>query len=151
MSKAIKQLIITGVLIIVLVLVMLNSFKSISKKKTKKSDKGQQATANLSLIPENIPADKKLIFAQKKRAESLEWGRDPFVYVETEKDKNYRSGTLTLKGISLGKDKVGFAFINNEIVKIGDTIGDHQVLEVDKDKVLLRKGSQSFYLVLPEE
>ncbi|MFC1592397.1 hypothetical protein ACFL4C_00065 [Candidatus Omnitrophota bacterium] len=151
MSKAVKQLIITGIMIVFLALILMNNLKGISKNRPGKPGAAQQATGSLLSSAVNIPADKKIIISQKKRAESLDWARDPFVYVETDQDKSYRSGILTLKGISLGKDKIGFAFINNEIVKIDDIIGGYQVLQIDKDKVLLKKGGQSFYLALPEE
>lgn len=93
-------------------------------------------------------ADESDLALQKERMK-LEWGRDPFSSLRTAKD--YQRASLELKGISLGKNKNGFAFINSEIVKIGDTIGEYEVTEIQRDKVLLRKGQQSFYLVLPRE
>jgi hypothetical protein len=93
-------------------------------------------------------ADRNTLETQKKRAEAP-WGRDPF------SSDTYKSGQanseLKLKGISCRKDKIGFAFINDEIVKKGDIIGGYEVGEVLKDKVLLKKGTQSFYLTFPEE
>ncbi|MCX5708713.1 MAG: hypothetical protein NTY14_07100 [Candidatus Omnitrophica bacterium] len=98
--------------------------------------------------PVSAAADRNALETQKKRAEAP-WGRDPF------SSDTYKSGQanseLKLQGISCRKDKVGFAFINNEIVKKGDIIGGYEVGEVLKDKVLLKKGSQSFYLTFPEE
>ena len=89
-----------------------------------------------------------LLEIQKKRAEG-DWGRDPF------SSGSYDSGEFNsefkLQGISYRKDKVGFAFINNEILKKGDSISGYEVAEVLKDKVLLKKGGQSFYLVFSEE
>jgi hypothetical protein len=85
---------------------------------------------------------------QKERAE-LNWGRDPFTAAKISKD--FRGANLQLRGISFGKDKKGLAFINNEIVKKGDIMGDYEILEVEKHKVLLRKAEQTFYLALPQE
>jgi hypothetical protein len=85
---------------------------------------------------------------QKERAE-LNWGRDPFTAAKISKD--FRGANLQLRGISFGKDKKGLAFINNEIVKKGDIMGDYEILEVEKHKVLLRKAEQTFYLTLPQE
>lgn len=151
MSKAVKEIAITAVMVIVLVVIVINNFKGAgkSKKATEAGRLGKFAEVMPSLAP--IPVDKKTLSQQRQRADNLTWGRDPFVYVEAETDKSYRTGALELKGISLGKDKAGYAFINNEIVKVGDTVGGYDVLEIEKDKVLLRKGSQSFYLTLPEE
>lgn len=85
---------------------------------------------------------------QKERAE-LNWGRDPFAAAKISKD--FRGANLQLRGISFGKDKKGLAFINNEIVKKGDIMGDYEIIEVEKHKVLLRKAEQTFYLTLPQE
>lgn len=98
--------------------------------------------------PTSETADEKDLALQKER-ENLAWGRDPFSASSSAKE--YQRANLQLKGISLGKDKSGLAFINNEIVKKGDTIGEYEVTEIQKDKVMLRKGDQSFYLVLPQE
>jgi hypothetical protein len=98
-----------------------------------------------SILP---AADSNVLDNQKKRAEAP-WGRDPFL------SDTYKSGQasseLKLQGISTRQDKVGFAFINNEIVRKGDSIGGYEVGEILKDRVLLKKGSQSFYLTFPEE
>ena len=131
------------------------------KKKPAKGQAQESAPAALSLAASPgktdsrsapfLPvssADESDLTLQKERMK-LEWGRDPFISLRTAKD--YQRASLELKGISLGKNKNGFAFINSEIVKKGDTIGEYEVTEIQKDKVLLRKGQQSFYLVLPQE
>lgn len=93
-------------------------------------------------------ADESDLSLQKERMK-LDWGRDPFGSLRSAKD--YQRASLELKGISLGKNKNGFAFINSEIVKIGDTIGEYEVTEIQRNRVMLRKGQQSFYLLLPRE
>ena len=95
-----------------------------------------------------IPADEQGVIQQKEKAK-LAWGRDPFSASKTSRE--YQKSDLQLKGISLGKDKTGFAFINNDIVKGGDTIGGYEVIAVEKNRVLLKKSGQSFYLTLPGE
>jgi hypothetical protein len=106
------------------------------------------ANAGIKVSTAPAAADSNTLETQKRRAEAP-WGRDPF------SSDTYKSGQanseLKLQGISCRRDKVGFAFINNEIVKKGDIIGGYEVGEILKDKVLLRKGSQSFYLTFPEE
>ncbi len=86
--------------------------------------------------------------AQKKRL-MLKWGLDPFYHPI--KKEILQSSMLVLKGISVGEDKRGYAFINTEIVTVGDTIADYKIMEVERNRVLLKKGTESFYLVLPEE
>ncbi|MDD5654841.1 MAG: hypothetical protein PHR91_04280, partial [Candidatus Omnitrophica bacterium] len=78
------------------------------------------------------------------------WGRDPFLRVKTV-EAGSRTSSLELKGISIGSDKKGFALINQEIVRVGDKIEGCEVLNIEKNRVLLQKGGQSFYLKLPEE
>lgn len=95
-----------------------------------------------------VPAAQQELNIQKEHAE-LAWGRDPFS--ASKAGLEYQRSDLELKGISIGKDKTGFAFINNEIVKTGDKIGGYEVGEVEKNRVLLKKGGQSFYLTLPGE
>lgn len=151
MSKAVKEIAITAVLIIVLAVVVINNLKGRPGKKPKGTQESSGVTGILSPSSVTVFADKGIIETQKERAGTLAWGRDPFVYLETETDKSYRSEALLLKGISLGRGKPGFAFINNEIVKVGDIIGGYEVIRIQRDRVLLKKGSQVFYLTLPEE
>jgi hypothetical protein len=124
-----------------------------SRKKSKVAAVNSQPT--LAVVDAGVKvssflpvADSNTLENQKKRAEAP-WGRDPF------SSDTYKSGQasseLKLQGISTRKDNVGFAFINNEIVKIGDSIGGYEVAEISKDRVLLKKGTQSFYLTFPEE
>lgn len=107
-----------------------------------------QPAVSLQQAAEAIAADSGTIGLQKER-ESIPWGRDPFSASKISRE--YQRADLELKGISFGADKSGFAFINNEIVKSGDKVGDYEVVTVEKDKILLKRGSQSFYLALPKE
>ncbi len=151
MTKQVKELIITVSLIVVLVVVIAGNLK---KKPAKKSLPASKNTAaNLVSKPTVTtpasfgPIDDRKLRMQRERA-NLPWGKDPFNISITEKD--YKKTDLELKGISLGKDRKSSAFINNEIVKVGDKVADYEVVEIQKDRVLLKKGEQSFYLTLPE-
>lgn len=104
--------------------------------------------ADAKATPATQAVNDEELSLQKERAK-LNWGRDPFAAAKISKE--FRQANLELKGISFGKDKKGFAFINNEIVKKGDIMGEYEVLEVEKRKVLLRKAEQTFYLTLPQE
>ncbi|MFH0790607.1 MAG: hypothetical protein V2A64_03150 [Candidatus Omnitrophota bacterium] len=152
MEKQQKQLMITAGLIVVLIAASINTFKKKAPVKKSSAAKVSSLESNPKL-PQSpsakavSPVDEKASDPRVERAK-LDWGRDPF---KLSLDKEYQRSDLTLKGISFGKDKQGFAFINNDIVKKGDKVGDYDVLEVDKDKVLLKKGNQNFYLTLPEK
>jgi len=150
MTKEQKQFIVIGVGVIILIVVVLSNLNK--GKKEKLSPPAQNVTrAPLTTVaistPKSVLVDQKGLEAQKKRAE-LPWGRDPF-WSDIEKGDQIEE--LKLQGISFGQDNVGFAFINNMIVKKGDKVGEYEVFEIFKDKVLIKKGNQSFYLVFPEE
>jgi hypothetical protein len=152
MSKQVKQLIILAGLIMALVIVFVGNIK---KKPSKDLTLVSTATdKQISQPDKNIAnagegsADSKRLTLQKQRA-NLAWGRDPF---STPASKEYQRADLILKGISFGQDGRGFAFINNEIVKTGDKLGDYEVVTVERDKVLVKKkDGQSFYITLPKE
>ena len=149
MDKKKKEIIITLILIIVLVVV-------ISVRLRKKLLLGKEAkplvlkakTSSGSSQVNQVKANKDIIDSQIKRAK-LPWGRDPFSFANPKKIRTGRN--LSLKGISLNEKGRGYAFINDEIVTVGDTISGYKVIEVKRDKVLLRKGEDSFYLGMPEE
>jgi hypothetical protein len=153
MDKKKIEFIATGVLIVVFIFVLANAFKP-KKPKPKPTPEAVKEEKRIPVpsVEETKPlpstVSPKLISLQKERAK-LDWGRDPFSRVMRE--EVYSGTSLILKGVSLGRDGVGYAFINDEVVTVGDTIAGYQVIEVEKNKVLLRKEEESFYLVLPEE
>ncbi len=150
MTKDVKQLIMAAVLVIIFIFAMLNSFK---KKPTKNKAPEVKPPAELALDKKalspslGILSDNKEITLQKQRMD-LEWGKDPFNMAI---EKEFQLADLKLKGISYGGGKKGYAFINDEIVKPGDRIGEYEVVEVEKNKVLLHKAGQSFYLAFEQE
>ena len=150
MTKEQKQI---AVIVGLLPILALAVISGLGRKKTA-VEPLTQAVAPLQpdnpVLKENpqLPVEKSVKESQRKRAQGP-WGRDPFT---SDVYKSVRSESeLKLQGISYREDKVGFAFINNEIVKKGDTVGGYEVAEILKDRVLLKKGSQSFYLAFPEE
>lgn len=151
MDKEKKQLIMVGVLVVVFVIVTINNFRP-KKKKPAAAVQEAAEVAPVAVQPRQYSAapvtvDDKLLGSQKERSE-LPWGRDPF---NATINKEYQLADLRLKGISFGQDRVGYAFINDVIVRKGDKVGDYEIMEVEKSQVLLKKGGQSFYLVFPEE
>lgn len=156
MDKQKKQLIVIGVGIIILIFVMAGNLKKKPAAKPKLPAEVASAVGTSPVAALPIPlkssapldyTDKEKLAAQKEHAK-LSWGRDPF---SESQEKEYRISELELKGISFAKGKKGFAFINNEIVSKGDRIGDYEIVEVEKDRVLLKKGNQNFYIAFPQE
>ena len=157
MSKQQTEIVITAVLIGVLALLVAGSLKGKAKKKPVAEAPEEaikpaqpQGLTKAAPMPEvrDENAAKKMDTLQKERAQ-LAWGRNPFSALKVSQE--FQKAHLELKGISVGKDKKALAFINTEIVKQGDTLGAYEVVEIEKDKVLLRKDEQSFYITLPEE
>ncbi len=154
MNKKTAEYIITAILVVVFVVLLINNLKPKRRRKTippKPAAVKVRPKISLSIKRRSISEreiSSKMLSLQKKRAE-LDWGRDPFYPVSDR--EIHRAVNLVLKGISIGKDKKGYAFINDSIVTVGDVIEGFRVIEITKKKVLLEKGSEKFYLVLPEE
>jgi len=121
------------------------------KKKKKASAPAAKAVEKIVIVDETeipLPSDEDLVKLQEK-SDQREWGRNPFLLAKAK--KVYKAEVVVLKGVSLGKEGKNFAFINDQIVSIGDKVKEHTVIEIHKDKVLLKKGNDSFYLGLPEQ
>ncbi|MCX7926691.1 MAG: hypothetical protein N2606_00910 [Candidatus Omnitrophica bacterium] len=126
------------------------SFKNKKRKTQATVSQLQEASSGNSFFQANNKVEEveaAVLEEQRKNAQKP-WGRDPF---SADPYKAGQASALRLQGISMRKDKVGFAFVSNEIVKVGDIISGYEVVEILPDKVLLRKGSQSFYLTFPEQ
>ena len=120
------------------------------KKKTKPK-KPAAVSVDKILAPETAKpteADEDIIAKQEEFA-SRPWGRDPFFFAKTK--KLYKGESFALKGISLGPKRKGFAFINDEVLSVGEEIEGYTILEIQRTRVLLKKGGDSFYLSMPEE
>jgi len=149
MNKNKKEIAITLVLVIVLVVAIFARLRKKSPSgKIAKSLALETKTPSGFSQTKPVKANKDIIDSQAKRAE-LPWGRDPFSLANSK--KVYKGRNLSLKGVSLDENGKGYVFINDEIVTVGDTISGYKVIEVKRDKVLLRKGEDSFYLGMPEE
>jgi len=150
MNKKKVQYIITGIFFIIFVVLLINTFKSEKKKSSKKEVSAEplvQNSINEGIQLEKIKADATIVELQKELSKKP-WSRDPFYLAKTK--KVYQGQAFVLKGISIDKEREPFAFINNEIVSTGDEIEGYYVAEIKKSKILLRKGSDSFYLRMPE-
>lgn len=83
---------------------------------------------------------------QSKRWEAA-WGRDPFWSAS---DSTGKLNEFELKGISFAQNKKGYAFINDQIVSAGDSLGGYEVSRIEKDRVMLTRGAQTFILTFSE-
>ena len=156
MDKQKQQLAILGVLLLVLVVFLANAF--MPKKKPPVSAAAAVIAPVLSLPPvQAVPTPKAEVSAKAPPDElkaqqdkaAMDWGMDPFFHSAGK--EVYQGSSLVLKGISIGKGRRKYATINDEIVTIGDSLFGYNVEEIDKSRVLLKRGSESYYLVFPEQ
>ena len=151
MNKEKKEFAVIAAGVILLIIVVAGNMKNKNARKPGVVNKPANATqaekASVEIRVNPGYLNEKDLQAQTERARAP-WGRDPFV---AELDRAANISELKLQGISRGTDGAGFVFINNEIVKKGGKIGDYEVAEVLKDRVLVKKGNQSFYLTFSEE
>ncbi len=86
-------------------------------------------------------------------------GRDPFLPLVTEDGRllewkgsgSDSDNTFTLEGIIYDPQGASYAVINNEVVKPADVIEDYQVLEIQPDKVILKRDDQTIEIELRKE
>jgi len=149
MGKKKIEAIFTGLLVVVLAIVV---FMHVKKKmhilSGAKSLITKMEPSFKTKSVKSTKANIDIVALQTQRAQ-LPWGRDPFFFTKIK--KVYKSNTLVLKGISLGADGRGYAFINDKIVTVGEVINGYKVIEISKNKILLNKGGNNFYLGMAEE
>lgn len=58
---------------------------------------------------------------------------------------------LALEGIIYDKSGLSYAIVNGAVVKIGDSIGEYQVLRIEKHRVVFVKDGQPQTIELKEE
>lgn len=143
------EIVITGVLVVIFVFTVSINIKRSREKMRKQENKkvvveGENSRGDFS--KETVIMERER-FTSRRKQMSLEWGRDPFFLPQK---VSYKKSVFSLRGISIGRDKA-FAFINDQIVTTGDTIEGWKVVEIKKERVLLIRGKEKFYLTLPEE
>ena len=167
MTKTGKELIMTAVLLGVLALALMNSLNKVKEQNKKaetvevsemeeKNGKKEKEEA-IKLTEKTVAkAGKEELNKQKERL-NIEWGRDPF-YAEEQKEENLREveeketteiSHFSLKGISWTSERP-IALINTQTVTEGESILGYEVIDIQKDKVILRKGDKKYELSIEE-
>ena len=85
--------------------------------------------------------------------------RNPFISLVTpegrllklDKQEATSSGGLTIEGIIYDKLGRSFAIVNTEVVGIGDSVGDYQVLNIYENKVIFIKNGEPLEVELTKE
>jgi len=96
-------------------------------------------------------------FAQEEFKYDAQGKRNPFIPLVTSdgrllklEDTGVSSG-LSVEGIIYDKLGISYAIINGDIVKIGDTVGEYQVLKIEQKKVIFIKNGELTEVELKEE
>lgn len=87
------------------------------------------------------------IVSEVPKIETKNASTEPRIDASAYRSTYVMPSTFELSGIVLGAGKP-FAVINNRIVEIGDEIAGHKVFNIEKDKVMLRKGDEEITLDL---
>jgi hypothetical protein len=96
-------------------------------------------------------------FAQGDFIYDAKGERDPFMPLVTPEGRfikiKSRSVTegLELEGIIYDKISMSYAIVNGLVVKVGDFVGDYQVLKIEEKKVIFIKDGQPFEVELSKE
>ena len=83
--------------------------------------------------------------------------RNPFIPLVTPEGRLIKikshsaAGGLELEGIIYDKISMSYAIVNGLVVKIGDFVGDYQILKIAENKVIFIKDGQTFEVDLKKE
>jgi len=96
-------------------------------------------------------------FAQDGFIYDAKGERNPFMPLVTPEGRFIKikprlaTGGLELEGIIYDKISMSYAVVNGLVVKVGDFVGDYQVLKIEEKKVVFIKEGQPFEVELNKE
>jgi len=97
------------------------------------------------------------VFAQGDFTYDSKGERNPFMPLVTSDGMLIKlkprsaAGGLDLEGIIFDNISMSYAIVNGSVVKVGDFLGDYQVLRIEEDKVIFIKEGQPFEVELEKE
>lgn len=99
------------------------------------------------------------VFGQGEFVYNAKGKRNPFIPLVTaegrllklDKQETASSGELAIEGIIYDKGGRSFAIVNTEVVGVGDSVGDYQVLKIFENKVVFIKDGEPLEVDLKEE
>lgn len=157
LTKEQKQLIVIVVGLVVLAVVF---FFNLRKKDDDSVSEKVAASAEQKVAPAEVSRPKISSDIRSKQVASLNkpYGRDPFTLASRGTKiedpevagPKLTPGSMSLRAISVREGAAPMAVINNSITRIGDKIGDVEVVGIYKNYVLLKKGGKEYKLELEE-
>jgi hypothetical protein len=97
---------------------------------------GEIARLTALILAEDRPDD-------RAKTTYTQWGRNPFVQGAAQTE----SPALTIEGITWD-EKNPIAVISGEIYNVGDSLGANTIVEIQRDRVILGDGENTFELRL---
>lgn len=129
---------VTGILIVVMLFVFGNTVKKSHNRDMKNSRPKAADSAVMPVVQANKPDNKSLYDMLEQRVKSIELKRDPFTAVSIVSEEGPHSA-ISLTGIFWDKTKP-LAIIEGNVVKKGGRVGDKTVVDIKRDRVILRDG-----------
>ncbi|MDD5560670.1 MAG: hypothetical protein PHT50_00860 [Candidatus Omnitrophica bacterium] len=139
--KDLIELGITGILAVALII----AFGS-AVKKARSRNIVPKTAGSAGVSPADKIESRDLYNYLEQETGSIELKRDPFTSSPIISYKNVQSG-LALTGILWDKLKP-LAIIDGEVVKKGDRIGNKEVVDIKRDRVILSDGQEFFEVKL---
>ncbi len=167
MTKATKEWVVTLCLVPVLALVVMNALRQTRETSEGKPEPppatpektgGEEVTGeDVKPVLNSIPEED--LNKQRERL-TMEWGRDPFFGawgqegeeqgpVDYSEEETKEPSELSLTAISWMAENP-IALINKQLVSEGEFVLGYEVVEIQRDKVILRKGDKKHVLTLEE-
>lgn len=144
MDKRKIELSVIPVLILVFLFTSGNLLKKIAVARKTPAPRSSVPAQAVPPEPPTIAAQRGQVAPEATR--EADWGRDPFVLLETPREDGDLSGQLVLMGISVTGLGNPTAIINNEIVTAGSRIGKYTILRIDQNSVVATDGSKEVVL-----
>lgn len=112
----------------------------------------------LFILTYNLQLTAYSLFAQEEFTYDSKGKRNPFIPLVTsdgrllklDTEEEHKSAVF-LEGIIYDKRGLSYAIVNGVVVRIGDRVGDYQVLKIEERKVILIKEGQIQELELKKE
>ena len=97
------------------------------------------------------------VYADPDYKYKVNGARNPFVPLLTSEgrliqlEKRESRGEIKIEGIIFDNFGVSYAIVDGQVVKVGDSVGDKQVLKIEKNKVYFVKQGQVSEVELKKE
>lgn len=156
-KKSKIEIMITSFMVVIFILILVNSIKTIFKSKRSASKDPHLSTDVFKeIIVRDVisPKDIEVIGNQdmykdiKEEEDAKLWGRDPFSMEAALSDGAISISDLKLEGILSRHGQNPHAIINGEVLEEGDKVGDATIVEISKDTVIVTDGEKNYSLHL---